>query len=160
MLTLKVKALAALGYRPDEDRFVRAEVISGVGTRQLAAEVSSNWHKIEDGGGEIADRALLLCGHVASHGKSLQIDLRPHDCRAEVHQDAAFQPFHVGRENQKITAARHSQSGWIQVRMLVKDVVADSHVDRYRNRVSPGRGQKTEIAIREIAGVNCLAHGL
>ena len=69
MIAAQIEALAAVGDRPHEHRFLRPEVISGVGLGQFLLIVAGNGHEVENSRGEMADLATLLVRYVADHGQ-------------------------------------------------------------------------------------------
>ena len=92
VITLDVTANPAVGHRPHEDRFVGAEIISRIGFGGLGVELVAELRQVEHGGSEMADRAAPLVGQVVRHRQGLQIDLRAGDRRADVEENAAFEP--------------------------------------------------------------------
>src|SRR5205823_399826 len=55
MVAAEVKALAAVGDRPHQNRLVRAEIVTRIGLRQLAVNIALDRNQIENSGGKVSD---------------------------------------------------------------------------------------------------------
>src|SRR5437016_9765479 len=119
MIAREVEALAAIGNGADQNCLMRAEVIAGVGLRQLLPVVALYRDQIENGGGEAANGAALLRGHVARHRQSLEVNLRAHDGASEIEQYPSLQPLYSAGENQKIAVAGRACGRPVAVGMFV-----------------------------------------
>src|SRR5262249_7660211 len=111
MVTGHVVALSAVSHRADKDRLPRPIVVARITLRRLLASVPYKRHEVEDARREVTDDPAVLMGDVAGHCQSLEVDLRSHDGRAEIEQDAALQLCHRLREDQEVLVTRRPQSG-------------------------------------------------
>src|SRR5512140_1260736 len=100
MIPAKIEALSAVGHGPYQHGLVRPEVVMRIILARLLVEVSGNLLQVENGGGEFSDFTGFLVGHVAGHGKRLQVDLGSHDGRPKVEQNPALQVLYDMCEDQ------------------------------------------------------------
>ena len=91
MVALNIIAFAAVSHGANEDGFEGAVVVAGVGFWGFGVEVVAEGDEVEDCCGKSGDAAAFLAGDIAGHGEGFEIDFGPHDGRADVEQDAAFE---------------------------------------------------------------------
>src|ERR1700730_17920065 len=149
MIPFHIKALAAVRYRAHENRFPGSVVISRIALGRLLTRVPLERDQVEYGRRKVSDLSTFLTRHVAGHRQGLEVDFRSHHGRAEVQQDAAFQPRDRLDEGQEIAIARRPKRGAVAIPMLVNDVVADADVNRYRHAQPDARGQYADVRVRK-----------
>jgi hypothetical protein len=151
VVAAEIEALPAIGNSANQDRFTRPEVIGWIGLRQFSPEVPVNRHQVEDRRREVTDLAAFLVGDIARHGERLEVDLGSHDRRPETEHGPALEAFDRMGEQKEIVIAGRAQRRTVTVRMLMNNVVADTNMNRGRDRAAMGSRQHAELAMGVIA---------
>src|SRR6185437_10453600 len=95
----------------------------------------------------MANDAAFLMRDIPRHRQRFQIHLRGHDRRSEAEHHSAFQILDGLGKYKEIVIAGFTGSGTVAIRMLVHNVVTETHMHGDRNRKPIRRGKYAEVAV-------------